>query len=134
MKRVRCKQDMQRGAILLEALVAVVVLTIGLTAVLQAMMSHYRGAVLAQEYYQASQALGDSLAASMISASGTDKAPDGSCLEESERYECSITSKDTIPSPEPEVVFDQAQVRLEWPSGQGKRAIEVPFYWARGRE
>lgn len=122
----------QSGAILLEALVATVILAVGLTAVLQAVMQHLRASVVAQEYYLAAQVLEDSMTGVLLAPSAGGKPAGLSCPAFKEKkYKCEVTNEGTRPSPDASVVFDHARLKLSWPSVKGERRIEVPLYLAK---
>ncbi len=123
-KKVCCK-----GAVLLEVLLAVAILAAGLTAVLQAMMAHARAASAASEYVQAVHALGQRMTPEVMARSVNDARDDqGPCLSDSDKFQCSMTLMGTVPSPHPQIVFQDFQTQVLWVSGKTDRSFKAAVY------
>ncbi len=123
-----------QGAILLEALVAVVILTVGLTFVLQAMMQHLRAARVAQEYSLAAQQLDNSLTPQILVSLNTNKKPSYICAVSDDKFHCEVKTASALASPDKDINFQPVSFNLSWPSGKGDRSLNIPYYTARVQE
>lgn len=123
------ENSFSRGAVLLEVLLAVSILAVGLSAVLQAMMAHANAASAAAEYVQALHALDLKITPKVMRQGGNDAVDEqGPCAEGSEKFQCSMTLADTMPSPHPQVMFQKIDVKVFWASGETTRNFKVTAY------
>ena len=117
------------GLALLEVLLAVLILAVGLTAVLQAMMAHARAASEASEYVQAVHALDQRMMPTLMSQTSFDAAEEqGPCGSGSEKFQCSMTSNGTVPSPHPQITFQNISARVHWASGNSEKGFQAAVY------
>ena len=124
------KYSSSRGAVLLEVLLAVAILAVGLTAVLQAMMAHANAASAAAEYVQAVHALDLWMTPKIFAQGGNDVMDEqGPCLDVLEKFQCSMTlAADILPSPHPQVMFQKIDMNVLWGSGKTTRNFKVTAY------
>lgn len=121
-----------KGAVLMEVLLAVAILAVGLTAVLQSMMSHARAVSVASDYMQAVQALDQRMTPRIMGQTSADAIEEqGNCLPDSEKYRCSMTIAQTVPSPHPQVMFQRIQTEVLWSAGRTDRIFKAAFYFPK---
>lgn len=116
-----CKNLNQKGAILLEALLAVVILATALTAVIQAMMSGLRSTVAAADYLRAANLLDQLMVENFLTDSSNLKPVEPAQLAAMyERYRYSVNVSDVDDT---DLKLRSVECSLEWPAGKGKRML-----------
>lgn len=123
------KRFPQNGFVLMEVLLAVVILAIGLTAVLQAITAQARAASVAGQYVRAVLSLDGMMAPFFMGpASLPLSETEGACPLDIETYQCSLRIEETLPSPHPQVVFQFFEGQVTWSSGKDQRTLNVSFF------
>jgi Tfp pilus assembly protein PilV len=111
----------QKGSILLEALLAVVILATALTAVIQAMMSGLRSTVAAADYLRAANILDQLMIEKFVADSGNSKPVEPTQLAAPyERYQYSVNVSDVDDA---DLKLRSVECSVEWPAGKGKRML-----------
>ena len=115
----------QRGAILLEALLAVVILSVALTAVIQAMMSGLRSSVLAADYLRSMNILDQLMIENFVAASDDLKSIEPTQFAAPyERYRYFVNVSDVDDT---DLKLRSVECAVEWPAGKGKRILTAAF-------
>lgn len=123
------KRFRQTGFVLVEILLAVVILAIGLTAVLQSMTAQARAAGAVGQYVHTVLAL-DGMLAPFFMGPASLPLPETEipCLPDTEAYQCSLRAALTLPSPHPQVVFQRIDGQVKWSSGKKQRTLNVWYF------
>ena len=123
------KRFRQTGFVLVEILLAVVILAIGLTAVLQSMTAQARAAGAVGLYVFAVLVLVGMMAPFFMGpASLPLPETEVTCLPDTEAYQCSLRAALTLPSPHPQVVFEGIDSQVKWSSGKKQRTLNVWYF------
>lgn len=116
-----CRNRNQKGAILLEALLAVVILATALTAILQAMMSGLRSTIAAVDYMRAANILDQLMVEKFVAGSGNLKSVDPVQLESPyDRYRYFVNVSDVEDT---DLKLRSVECSVEWPAGKGNRTL-----------
>ncbi|MBF0490282.1 MAG: hypothetical protein HQL15_06630 [Candidatus Omnitrophica bacterium] len=108
-----------RGVILIEAIMAVVMMTIGVTILTQSLLSSYRSIYLQKSYTQALFLVESHL--SKILSDGQDF-PESPSDRESLKFQYKEELKESGPS------LKTADLTVQWPSGPKERQISVTTF------
>lgn len=122
MKRFKDKN----GAILLEALLAVTILAVALTAIMQSMLSGLRAAVVSSEYLRAASLLDSVMTEQFLTKPDALASRDEvEAKEPYERYRYSVRVFDEPDPLFPDLKLKRLETSVVWPAGKGKRTLSA---------
>ena len=122
MKRFKNK----RGAILLEALLAVTILAVALTAIMQCMLSGLRAAVVSAEYLRAASLLDSVMTEQFLTKPDSLASRDDvEAKEPYERYKYSVRVSDENDPLFQDLKLKRLETSVVWPAGKGKRTLSA---------
>lgn len=130
-----CKLKSRHGAILLEVLLAIVILALGLTGILQAMMTQTRAASVALDYFQAANALDGALAQKFLESEPQVFVEEKtSCASFDKQAQCIVQETGEMLSSFPEMTIKRIEGEIAWPSGKNSRSLTAAFYLPKVKE
>ncbi len=116
----------QQGAILLEALLAVTILAVALTAIMQSMLSGLRAAVVSAEYLRAASLLDSVMTEQFLTRPDALTSRDEvEAKEPYERYKYSVRVSDENDPLFQDLNLKRLETSVVWPAGKGKRTLSA---------
>ncbi len=116
----------QQGAILLEALLAVTILAVALTAIMQSMLSGLRAAVVSAEYMRAASLLDSVMTEQFLTRPDALTSRDEvEAKEPYERYKYSVRVSDENDPFFQDLNLKRLETSVVWPAGKGKRTLSA---------
>lgn len=116
----------QQGAILLEALLAVTILAVALTAIMQSMLSGLRAAVVSAEYMRAASLLDSVMTEQFLTRPDALTSRDEvEAKEPYERYKYSVRVSDENDPLFQDLNLKRLETSVVWPAGKGKRTLSA---------
>lgn len=116
----------QQGAILLEALLAVTILAVALTAIMQSMLSGLRAAVVSAEYLRAASLLDSVMTEKFLTRPDALTSRDEvEAKEPYERYKYSVRVSDENDPLFQDLNLKRLETSVVWPAGKGKRTLSA---------
>ena len=116
----------QQGAILLEALLAVTILAVALTAIMQSMLSGLRAAVVSAEYMRAASLLDSVMTEQFLTRPDALTSRDEvEAKEPYERYKYSVRVSDENDPLFQDLNLKRLVTSVVWPAGKGKRTLSA---------
>ena len=116
----------QQGAILLEALLAVTILAVALTAIMQSMLSGLRAAVVSAEYLRAASLLDSVMTEQFLTRPDALTSRDEvEAKEPYERYKYSVRVSDENDPLFQDLNLKRLVTSVVWPAGKGKRTLSA---------
>ncbi len=116
----------QQGAILLEALLAVTILAVALTAIMQSMLSGLRAAVVSAEYMRAASLLDSVMTEQFLTRPDALTSRDEvEAKEPYERYKYSVRVSDENDPFFQDLKLKRLETSVVWPAGKGKRTLSA---------
>ena len=117
----------RKGSILIEALAAVVIISISLTLIMQSFAGNFRATVLHQDYAKALVLLENRLDQSaVVTAADLVANPDAHCPEPMERFNCKAKLSDLN-----DATFEglkRLDMTVAWPSGKKDKELSVTTF------
>ena len=116
----------QQGAILLEAWLAVTILAVALTAIMQSVRSGLRAAVVSAEYLRAASLLDSVMTEQFLTRPDALTSRDEvEAKEPYERYKYSVRVSDENDPLFQDLNLKRLETSVVWPAGKGKRTLSA---------
>lgn len=123
------RQKNKQGAILLEALLAVMILAVALTAIVQAMMSGLRAAVTSVEYLRAASLLESVMVEKFLAKAEGVKSQSRTAFEAPyDRYQYAVEMSDENDPLYKDLKLRRLECSVAWPAGKGTRTLAAALW------
>ena len=126
--KVHKNKNKKRGIILAEALLTIIILSIGLVAIIQSYLSSYRASILTKDYVLATMLLQNKMYEIMqLSSIKAEEKEDGDFPEPFERFHYSLESH-AVTDREFLKDINQLTLKVSWTAGRKKNNIETATF------
>ena len=123
--------DNKKGALILEALLVIVILSVCLTLVIRSFVSSLRAITYGVDYFRASifldNTMFDLLQTKAVGEDFMESAEDVACDVSDSRYKCGFEIKDWLEDDKPENL-KTVNAKVKWSSGRKEKEFAVTAY------